>query len=139
MKPQLLKYRYGNRAIIFTLDMLVAVTVFSIILIVSLYYVSQASENKLAKLQMINAASDILAVMDYNGTLQTLNSTLIEEQRNTLLPIAYKMRILIETSNGESIDIGEINPEGTFTATGKRFFIVGEDYGEATYWIWPKQ
>lgn len=139
MKQQQLKYRYGNKAIIFTLDMFIAITIFSIAFAISLYYVSQASENKFTKLQMVNAASDLLAVMDYQETLQSLNSTLIENQTNELLPQAYQMRILIETNNNDTIDVGGIASPGIFVASGKRYFTNGTVYGEVNYWIWPRQ
>lgn len=139
MKQQQSKFRYGDRAIVFTMDMFVAITVFSIAFVVSLYYVSQTAENKIAQLQMANAASDLLAVMDNNGTLQTLNSNLIEAQETALLSNAYQMRILIQTSNNNTIDVGGIAPEGRLVVTGTRYFVTSSASGQARYWIWARQ
>ncbi len=139
MKQPQHKLQYGNRAVIFTLDMLVALTVFSIAFAVSLYYVSQTSEDKLTRAEMSSIASDILAVMDNNKTLQTLDSQMIQTQLEQLLPIAFQMRILIKTENNVTIDVGGIAPEGRFIATGKRHIVTDTDYGEVRYWIWARQ
>lgn len=138
MKCRLYKSHYGNKGVIFTLDALVALIVFLIAFVVSTYYVSQASENKLAQIQMATYASDLLAVMDNNGTLQTLNSTLIENQKNELLPAAYDMRIILETSDSRSVDVGDIAPDGIFVITGKRYLVENQNYVEASYLIWER-
>ena len=138
MKNQLSKYRYGNKGIVFTLDVLVALTIFMIIASISIYYASQASENKIGKIQMANAASDFLAVIDNNETLKTLNQETIQNEINLLLVPPYKMRILIETQNNELIDIGNVTPEGSLVTSGKRYFFTGSEYAEANYWIWAE-
>ncbi|MBS3168400.1 hypothetical protein J4216_04700 [Candidatus Woesearchaeota archaeon] len=139
MKHQLLKYRYGNRGLIFTLDIIVAVIVFSIALVLSVYYVSQASENKIPQIQMANIGSDIISLMDNKGVLQTLDSSTIENEKNLVLPKAYEMRILIQTKNNKTIDVGGIPSNGILTISGKKYFITNEDYAEVNYWIWQKE
>ncbi len=139
MKHQQSKLHYGNKGFVFTLDMLIAFTVFLIAFAISTYYVSQTSENKLNQLQMSTAASDLLAVLDNDSTLQSLNSTLIESEKNRLLTPAYDMRITIQTSDNETIDVGNVTPEGIFVATGQRYIAMEDNYAEANYWIWARQ
>ena len=119
--------------------MLVAITLFIIIYAASIYYTANASDTGISQLQMISLASDIVTVMDYNNTLKTLDINLITKQRDELLPSAYAMRINIETHNNVSLDTGNIQPGDRFVGSGKRYFISGQNYGEADYWIWARE
>ena len=139
MKQQQLKFLYGSKGIVFTLDMLVAFLVFAIAFIVSIYYVSQASEDKLANVQISVIASDTVSSLDNSKILDTLNSTLIQNEIDKLIPKAYQMRLVIEMNDNSTIEVGEITPEGIAVAAGKRFFVAGNKYGEVNYWIWPRQ
>jgi len=139
MKHQLLKFHCGNKAIVFTLDIIAAATVFAIAFVVSVYYTSQASENKLAQIQTTTAASDLLSLLDNTGTLQTLNPDLIENKTSSLLAQSYQMRILIRTKNNATVDIGGVAPEGKLVVTGSRYFVANDDFGQARYWIWARE
>ena len=139
MKQQQLKFLYGNKGIVFTLDMLVAFLVFAIAFIVSIYYVSQASEDKLANVQISVIASDAVSSLDNSKILDTFNSTLMQSEIDKLIPKAYQMRLVIEMNDNSTIEVGGITPEGIAVAAGKRFFVAGNKYGEVNYWIWPRQ
>lgn len=131
------KSHYGNKAIIFTLDMFVAITVFIIILTVCIFYISQMSQDRLSELQLVSLGSDTIAVMDYSGVLQSLDVSQIISTRDQLIPSAYNMRILVKLGN-LSADTGNLPPAGIFLGSGKRYFVSGLNYGEADYWIWVK-
>ncbi len=137
MNQQQQKLHYGNKGIIFTLDMFVAITVFLSILVVSVFYISQSSQDRLSDLQLISLGSDTVAVMDYQGVLQTMDASQIKNIRDQLLPSAYDMRILVTIGN-LSADTGNIPPSGSFIGSGKRYFVSSSNYGEADYWIWAK-
>ena len=64
---------------------------------------------------------------------------LIENEKNLVLPKAYEMRILIQTKNNKTIDVGGIPSNGILTISGKKYFITNEDYAEVNYWIWQKE
>ncbi|MBS3152921.1 hypothetical protein J4230_05955 [Candidatus Woesearchaeota archaeon] len=135
----MLKYHYGSKAVVFTLDVLIAITIFALVYFVSVYYVSKASDNGFSQLQMTALGSDILALLDHTGVLGSLNANLTYNKTRELLPAGYDMRITAYTADGFSFDTGNIQLSDRFVGAGKRYFAVGSDYGEARYWIWVKE
>src|SRR3989338_11673397 len=85
MSLQFWNLKWGNKGFIFTLDMIIAMTFTIIILILANYYV-RSTENPLTKLQMEKTGSDIAALLDNLGILDTLSDEEIEEDLEDILP-----------------------------------------------------
>ena len=104
--------------------------------------VIDAEHNQISHLSLTAAGSDILAVLDHNQVLQTLDSRLIESEMNDLLSHNHDMMIKIVVDDGTVLYSGDSFPEEQFMATGIRYFTIN-DYGSikfayASYSIWTK-
>ena len=131
----------GTKGFVFSLDAFVAVLVFAVVLLISGYYVTVLNQDRVPDLQMIKTGQDILAVLDYKGTLDTLDINQIENEVNNILPVNYHMRILITGNFPASPLIMETtneNPTDSFVGTGKRVFYNGQSSAVAQFWVWLK-
>lgn len=143
MKKQSWNLRSTRKGYILSVDIILAIAVVTVLLTVSFYYAYRSSEDTFARLQITRTGSDILAVLDYDNDLSTLNQNTIRNAMNRLLPTNYNMRIEITPDIGDSFVIGDPLPIKSFIASGRRVFVVksgGEitDYGIAQFWIWSK-
>jgi len=131
----------GNKAFIFSIDVMIAVSVVAIIMIISAFYLVKAGDESISKLQTIRIGSDILALMDNDGTLDTLSVEETGTELNSLLPINYHMRIRIRCNGQESVTVettGAI-PNDRFIGSGKRVFVSETgNYCLADFNIWLK-
>jgi len=128
---------YGNKGFIFTLDAAIAVFLVMIIFLAANYYATKGTE-PLSRLQMVRTGYDLIAVLDNSGVLVSLDSALIENSLIEILPVNYEMRLEITGTYPDQIVIETSNiPEGKkFVATGKRFFVSGDYYETAKFYIW---
>lgn len=140
IKKQLWNLNSGDKGFILSFDAVMAVFVVLIILIVATFYATRASEDSLSKLQMIRTGNDILAILDYDGTLETKSAATIEEGLNELLPTSYHMMIEIKgkTFGPMIIETASEMPTDRFIGSGKRMFNKNAEYYIARYWIWLK-
>ncbi len=100
-----MKQRQSDKhGVVFSLDAAIAVTVLIIVLINSAYYLSTSSRESLSQLQPVRLGSDILAILEYTGDLNTVittdavGSSFIDESILNLgryLPGNYEMQIAI--------------------------------------------
>ena len=128
---------YGNKGFVFTLDIAIAAFLVITILAAASYYASKGTD-PLPRLQMVRTGYDIIAVLDYNEDLASLDTTTIEDSLMEILPPNYEIRLEITGTAPDSIVI-ETNemPEGKkFIATGKRFFVSEDYYETAKFYIW---
>lgn len=115
-----IKSHQHKRGVVFSLDAAIAVTVLIIVLINSAYYLSTSSRESLSQLQPVRLGSDILAILEYTGdlnsviTTDTVGSSFIDEAILNLsryLPGNYEMEIAIndlqESIANKSIPLGE--------------------------------
>ena len=141
MKKQSWNLRFGNKAFIFSLDIIVAITIVMSLLVVSVFYVSKAGSDSVSKLQTVRIGADVLALLDYNGTLDTLSSDQMDVGLNSILPINYHMRISANCM-GQSPIVAETTddyPTNRFVGAGKRVFVTpSNQYCIANYEIWLK-
>lgn len=142
MRLQFWNLKLGNKGFIFTLDMIIAMTFTIIILILANYYV-RATEQPLSKLQIEKTGSDIVALLDNKGVLDSLSTNQIRSYLEDLVPVNYNMTINILTKNGVNLNIGYDLPNDRFIISGKRVFVVSQgdeiiDHGKLQYWIWLK-
>lgn len=142
MKKQLWNLRLEDKGMIFTLDAIIAVLVVSILMIASAHFAGK-EESSLPDLQLSRIGYDIVALLDYSKTLDTLDAGIIKNEMNDLLPSNYNMKIKITTNYGVTREIGDAIPDNKFIATGKRAFVIVKegkitDYGIAQFWVWLK-
>lgn len=131
----------GKKAFIFSLDMFIAVVITILVMSAAHRHMINAEANRISDVQMVAAGSDIAALLDSKGILQTLDKDSIESGMNELLPQNYKMFMKIAVDDGTIFYVGDSLPENQFAATGKRFFAVKSgrsirDYAYVTYWVW---
>ena len=87
---------YGNKGFILTADMMFAIGVVITILLISSIYLISSRASKNVELSASRVGSDIVAIMDYNGALYTLNKNAIEAEIDSLLPDNLRMSMRIE-------------------------------------------
>jgi len=111
------------------------------ILVVSMFYVTQAGDESISKLHTVRTGYDILAVMDYGGTLDTLSVETIDTELNRVLPINYHIRIILNCAGQDAIVIEttDIFPNKRFIGAGKRVFVTNTGkYCIGDFSIWLK-
>lgn len=141
MKKQWLNLHFGDKAFVFSLDMVIAVIIVTSLLIVSTFYISKAGGESVSKLQTIRIGADVLALLDNDGTLDTLSVEKMRIELNRILPINYHMRIeaSCEGQGPIIVETTDVYPEDRFIGSGKRVFISNSGkYCIATYSIWLK-
>ena len=141
MKNKFLKLPFGNKSIIFTIDVLVGVIIALSFLTVSYLYLTK-SVNDLPNLSVLRTGDDIFAVMDYSKDLQTLDSNYLQDTTYDLLPDHYDIYVNITTNAGQRISFGNSIPDDRFVASGKRYSVKTDQntttYLTSRYWVWLK-
>ncbi len=134
-----------KKGFVLSLDAAVAVVLVTIILMGSAFFFLKTNETFIVNMQMLRVGSDITAVLQADGTLDTLDPLQIKSGIEEILPISYNMRMLINSTASSSIIIVETESAQTnkkFIVAGKRFFYAvqgGNAYPSAvTYEVWPK-
>ena len=141
MKNKFLKLPFGNKSIIFTIDVLVGVIIALSFLTVSYLYLTK-SVNDLPNLSVLRTGDDIFAVMDYSKDLQTLDSNYLQDTTYDLLPDHYDIYVNITTNARQSISSGNSIPDDRFVASGKSYSVKTDQntttYLTSRYWVWLK-
>lgn len=136
----------GKKAFVFTLDIAIASLVAILIMTAAHRNMANAEANRVSNAQMLSAAGDIAAVLDYRGVLQTMNAKQIESEMELIMPQNIDMRLKIVSDDDTILYAGGIAPEGKFVGTGKRFFTIKgsgsseevEHYAYVSYWVWSR-
>lgn len=126
---------YGNKGIIFSLDIALATTVVMILLVASTYQVTKSDEKSLTKLQLSRIGSDVIAYLDHQGVLDTLDLDAIDGNLTSILTVNYNMRIRLEGSS-QTIETTAVIPDDRFVASGERILIINDAPAIVRYWIW---
>lgn len=151
MRAQFWNFQFGNRkkAMVLTLDALLAVLIVSLALSASVVYISM-EKNVMPDSQTARIGSDIITLAENSGILRGFDVYNISRYINSTLPDTYGMRINLTWSDyslvhNYNIIVGDPIPEKKFVATGKRFFVVIDynttlvtNYAVIKYWIWSK-
>ena len=77
--------------------MILAILLVFGVLAVSMTYLSKSKINPVEELQMIKISQDIMAILEYDETLDTLDEGQINQSLSELLPKRYGMRIIRKT------------------------------------------
>ncbi len=141
MKKRLLSLLFGNKAFVFSLDVMIAITVVASILLLSMFYITKAGDESVSKLQTVRVGYDMLALLDNNGALDTLSVDSIAIELNRALPINYHMRIQANCKEQDPIIVETTGsfPKDRFIGAGKRVFVTNTSkYCIADFSIWLK-
>ncbi len=139
----------NNKGFILSLDISMAVFIAFILIAVSVYYVGLASEEPLSNLPLVKAGSDIMTMLDYDGTLNRLDKIEIQNEMKALLPPGYEMRIMINGTFPDQGFVAESTPNSTayplnkkFVVSGMRSFVIQNEtkayLATANYLVWLK-
>lgn len=130
----------GNKGVIFTLDMAFAVIIAVIILSFSTYYIIKSDEGILNKGQINRVGSDITALLDHLGILDSTNQDIIRLGIQNNKISFYHYRLKIECDSGPNLESGENLPSNGFIGSGQRVFVRNRittiDNCIAKYWVW---
>ena len=125
--------RIKNKGFVLSLDAMIGVSILIVFLVLSYSYTT--SDNTLHDLSINLISSDIMAVMDNTNTLQSLNQTIINNSINSILPIQYGMRILVNCTL-TNFEVGEAIAQDASIYAGKRYFATNNDVCYARYFSW---
>lgn len=126
----------GNRAFLFTLDALVALSLVFIVIFASTAFVLRQFDQPVDSLQLEKIGADVVAVLDYRNSYDSLNKLSIDNKLRAITPENFDMRLSIECED-RAILIGDL-PQKSFRS-GDRIIVTSElDYCYVKYWIWGK-
>ncbi len=113
MKKLSWNLRFGrkNKGFVLSLDASIAAFIAFILIVVSVYYVGLSNEETLSRLQLVRTGSDVVAILDYEETLSSLDKIKIQDEMKTLLPPGYQMRIMINGTFPQQSLIAESTTE----------------------------
>ncbi len=144
----------NNKGIIFALDATVAA--FLILGAIIFSYSIMSKESVLPYTQLIRAGSDVLALLDNQGTFSSamedgeFEIEEIGEAIGDILPSNYEIRLEITLRDTVSLSdttttVGPQKQTDRFIGAGKRFFVIKDEgsdaithFGVVRYWIWLK-
>lgn len=145
MKQHKSKFRFGNNGIVFTLDAIMALIVVVIILTFANIYFFRLDKSNPSNLQIIRTGSDVMKMLDYNGSFLSYDANLINIDKKILLPKSYEMRIVVNASNGRNFDTSETIPSDRFVSSGSILMAINDQNlsnkinpAVGRYWIWAK-
>jgi hypothetical protein len=129
-------FKKNKKAIIFTLDVAVALVVVFSLLFTASFFVVRKSQDPYPTLQLMRTGSDMVRVMEYKGYFNNPDETTITNYLNDNLPPNYEM--YIEGSSGSPcfFQAGTTPPEDKPIVSGKEFFAINGDYCSARYKLW---
>lgn len=127
------------------MDAAVAVVLVVIILAGSSYFFYRTNEDFVTNLQMLRIGSDITAVLDAEGSLDTFDPLQIRTSIESILPVNYNMRLVIYStyySQPLIVEAGSLTSGKQFVVSGKRYFYPqssGRGYPSlAIYEVWAR-
>lgn len=143
-KKERLNLSFGNKGFILTLDATLAVLVVLIILAVASFYFVQSYS--LLPVFPVKRGHDIIAVLDYSGTLSKLNKETIAQEISSSLPLNLEMKIQISgnfSEHGGLIEVGNDIPGDKEVWSGQRVTPLIKNnkitnFSKISFWIWQK-
>ncbi len=87
------------KGFVFTLDVAIGINIVISMLALSYFFISSDRTGDIEGMMMRRVGSDIVTTLHYNGTLGTLNKTLIESSLNALLPENMNMSMKLHMQN----------------------------------------
>lgn len=132
--------RARRKALVFSTDILLGIIgATAILAYAALIYSGAGSSTGWSEAQEARTAQDILAVLDMNGTLETLDAAKISAGAAALAPPNYGMRIEVEAYNESggaftplsTITVGDSLTEQKTVVMARRYFLTYLSNGQA--------
>ena len=131
------------------MDAIMAIIVVFLVIVATRAQMQGANLNYWNSLYAQELGSDIIAVLDEQGVLATLDPATIRGNITALLPQSYEMWAEIESYSygdgfnlNKTISVGSEPASDDSVVSGKRIFVSGEDYVDRynliRFKIWPK-
>jgi len=134
----------SRKGYVLTLDITIALMIVLGVLFLSAIIINNAQTGTFLEMQQVRLANDIITVLDERGTLQSLNSSLINSTIQEILPSTFDISMTIKTYD---YDIGSqnfiyknrtkvsgvTNETDRFIGQGKRTFVKFSGTGVANY------
>ncbi len=137
------KKNLGKKGFIFTLDLIVGMSILFTVVMITLFFVARGSEVTLAEHQFLRLGSDIVAVMDEQKMFDSLDHEAIERKMEELLPGQYEMLIRLQgnfTAGNGTIEVGGEIPAERLLISGRRAALTDDDtYLKVTYFMWGRR
>ena len=125
----------GNKGYIFSIDIIVALFIVTIIFGVSLLFISRSNDDTTLLAQQSRFADDVVAVLSYEHKFDSLNKNTITNNINSVLPPNYKMSFRLECKNKIIENFGSL-PDN-FISSGEKVIVTSNlDYCAMRYWLW---
>ena len=133
----------NKKGFIFTLDVILGLVVIFGIIGTSIFFVSQGSQVSISEHQLLLVGSDIVNIMEEDGTLHSLDHNTIEYRMEEILPTNYEMLLRIEgnfqTGNG-TLEVGGEIPEKRLIIAGQRISLTENNtYLKITHYTWGRK
>ena len=130
-----------RKGAVFTLDLLFGIIVFFLVVGSTLLYISRYSDPGMTDHNMMQVGSDIVSVLDMQGSFEGLDLARIESQMYSMLPSHYDMLLHISgtfTEHNGSIQVGGQLPFDEDVIAGERVAVTSTDYLHLRYFVWSK-
>ena len=134
----------GHKGFVFTLDLLLGISVSLMLLLGTLFFIEKGSESSASTHYLLRLGSDIVKIMEKEGKLETLDYGIIEQAIAEILPANDDMLLRLQgnfsTGNG-TIEVGGEIPQKRFVASGQRVALtkVEGTYLKITYFVWERE
>jgi hypothetical protein len=127
----------GKKGIVLMIDLVIGMTISFIIIIMTLFFITQGSEVTFSEHQLSRVGADIVTIMDEQNLFESLDHDTIETEMEKLLPGSYVMLLRIEgdfSAGNGLIEVGSEIPQRGLIITGKKAILLDDNtYVSITY------
>ena len=136
-----------KKGVIFTMDAIMAIAVVFLIIVMAHSQLAGVDLGYWNNMYAQKIAADVVAVLDEEGILATLDADAIESNITELLPENYQMWAQIDSyarnlTLDRTLTVGQEPANEDIVVSGRRVFVSGSDYIEnynvIRYQIWPR-
>ncbi|MBU0469855.1 MAG: hypothetical protein KKA62_05400 [Nanoarchaeota archaeon] len=135
--------KLSRKGFIFSLDLVLGITIAFSVIFVAVFFVSQASSANLSDYQLLRIGSDVVVLLENEGVFESLDYAVIETELQKITPSNYEMllRITGDFALGNGIiEVGGEIPDRRVVLAGKRVVLTSnDDLLTVTYFIWPRE
>ena len=131
-------FRKNKKAIIFTLDIAVALIVVFTLLLTASFFITRNAQDPYPTLQLIRTGSDIVRLMEYKGLFDSIDEQQISDYLNDTLPSRFEMKIEGSSSPACEFEVGNDPAADKTVLSAKEFFTTNGEYCSLRYKIWLK-
>lgn len=125
------------KGFVFTVDVAIGLVTVMAILAASSFYVLSSGKSGVNEIALKKTGSDIVAVLDYEGVLDTFNKTIIERNMSGMLPFNMNMSMIVRKYGAdgnflEQLNINEDLDENYYTG---RWLFVAFSGNEENFYV----